>query len=116
MDAQDNKNGIEPTRLDDIMLSFGQLIMATILFAIAVVINAFVFMQYWAWFIVGTFEISSLNLFEAIGIILMFNYFKANKTSSAKKRQLSDLFKGVGKIIQWGLIALLFGWIIYQFI
>ena len=59
--------------------------MTLILFIFTSLIQAFVFMNFWKWFIVQTFEIKSLSFIESLGIICFLAFINLRKRRSTKR-------------------------------
>jgi hypothetical protein len=80
-------------------------------------INGFVIMKLWAWFIVPTFGVVQLGLVEAIGLMLVVNFFKP--INSSKKDDTEEFWekflKGLGLLLFKAGFVLFVGWIVSLF-
>lgn len=94
------------------MKKFGEL-MAMFLLSIPIVImNGLVFCKLWMWFIIPTFEVQPLRIIEAIGIVFLINFVRANPSKKSEDVALSYRF--FVNII-FALLVLGIGWIASQF-
>ena len=83
----------------------------------APIINAFVFVKLWAWFIVPTFHQNPLRLVEAIGIMFLINFIKTKRSKDSDNEDFWKEFgKNIGFIILTAAFALLSGWIVKAFL
>ncbi|WP_319228437.1 hypothetical protein [Draconibacterium orientale] len=102
------------------MKRFNEVSMVCILLVFASVVNGFVVMKLWGWFIVPAFEIRPLHMVEAIGIML-FVRFAENRLAVRKKENedrsfLVILQENIFLVIFFGAFTLLIGWIISLFL
>jgi len=93
------------------MENFGKFITVLLGIIITSIINGFVFLKLWLWFIVPTFQMQPLRLVEAIGIVFLIGYLKKTESNEFWKKFFSNL---LFVILMSGFI-LFFGWIISLF-
>ena len=98
------------------MENFGKFMTVILAMVISPIINGFVVLKLWAWFIVPTFEAQPLRIVEAIGLMFIVNYLKTKTLKEADKDKFWELFaaKFVFIIIYSGF-ALLAGWVVSLF-
>lgn len=61
------------------MESFGKFCSALIILFLATIIDGFMYMQLWKWFIAPTFQMTELKLAQAIGLSLFVGFIKVVK-------------------------------------
>jgi hypothetical protein len=79
------------------------------LIAVISLLNAFVLIKMWSWFIVPLFHLPTLNVPFAIGLALTIGLFKNGSATKEGKAYWFLIFIGP-------FITLFFGWIIHMFI
>jgi len=94
------------------MDKFLKFIGGIVILFIVILFDAFVLTKLWQWFIVSLFNLPLLNLAYAYGISLLVNYLKGYKKEEIKE-EIWELF--LSAIARSG-IALLVGYIVYQFV
>jgi len=94
------------------MDKFLKFIGGIVILFIVILFDAFVLTKLWQWFIVSLFNLPLLNLAYAYGISLLVNYLKGYKKEEIKE-EIWELF--LIAIARSG-IALLVGYIVYQFV
>jgi hypothetical protein len=98
----------------------GGLVAVPALLALASILNGWVLVWLWRWFIIPTFHLSDLSMAYAIGIALTIT-FLARQVEHCKHK---DEDKGtgyqtvvaLGEIVLRPLLALCIGWIVHQFV
>jgi hypothetical protein len=100
------------------MKNFGKFMTILLVFVFSPIINGFVFLKYWSWFIVPVFHVQSLNLVISISLVLFINFLKMNKTPENEDNVdiWSYLCKSIYYTILLAAIALIFGFILSKFI
>ena len=98
------------------MENFGKFMTFVIAIIIAPVINGFVAMKLWAWFVVPTFDLQELHLVNTIGLLMLVGFVRAKKS---EKEETDNFWKNfVEKVIFVIIIAgfaLFAGWIVTLF-
>jgi hypothetical protein len=80
------------------------------------IFSGYAFTVLWDWFIVPIFGISSLELTEAMGLVLIINYTTMRvDTNSEKKEPREAMINAIAIGITKPLLALLSGWVITLF-
>lgn len=102
------------------MQKFNEVSMVCILLVFTSVVNGFVIMKLWGWFIVLAFNARPLQMVEAIGLML-FVRFAENRLAVRRNEKedrsfLAILQENIFMVIYFAAFALLFGWIINLFI
>ena len=98
------------------MKQFGEIMFILITAFIAVIINAFILMKLWGWFIASTFSLDRLTLVQAIGLALIVNFLLAKYDPKAKKENtMEQWMKRFTFIIIYASITLLIGWFVSLF-
>lgn len=100
------------------MENFGKFITIVLSFIITTLVGGFVFMKLWAWFIVSIFHLPSLNIIEAIGVMMIINYATHRSSSKTEKSEnpINDFLSLVITNIIISLLVLLIGWILSFFL
>ncbi len=85
------------------------------------ILNGFVFMIFWKWFIASTLNVPPISLPQAIGLALLFRYLMPNSKSESSGKSLDDITEeGIGTSLAImffvGLATIGMGWLIFQFI
>jgi len=94
------------------MENFGKFTTVVLTLIAAPLINSFVFIKLWSWFIVPTFNMNELRIIEAIGIMFLISFIKAKRSKEETKNDFwSDLPKNIAYLIINAGFALFFGWI-----
>jgi len=85
---------------------------------IAQIVNAFVFTKLWEWFIVPIFTIQPVNLLQAIGIMILVNFFrlKAIKIEEEQDNFWERFGKNLAQSILVAIITLFLGGIVTLFL
>lgn len=95
------------------MENFGKFITVLLAMIISPIINGFVIMKLWAWFIVPTFDMNPLRVVEAIGLMFLVNYIRMKRDKEAEKDKFwEQLLANMGFLILMAGFALLSGWIV----
>lgn len=95
------------------MDKFLKFIGGVVVLFVVILFDAFVLTKLWQWFIVSLFNLPLLNLAYAYGLSLLINYLKGFKKQSETNEKIWELF-----FIAFARsgIALLAGYIVYQFV
>ncbi len=96
------------------MENLGKFVTIVSMMIISPLVNGYVFTKYWVWFIVPAFEIQPIRLIEAIGIILLINFVRAERTKNVDSFW-KDFTESVIFIFLIAGFALLSGWIVTLF-
>jgi len=96
------------------MENFGKFIAVLLAMIIAPIIQGFVFVKLWLWFVVSTFGLHPLRIVQAIGIMFLINYitFKRDKETSDFWEQFAI---NIISLILVSSFALLSGWVVTLF-
>ena len=99
------------------MENFGKFTTIVLFIILAPIVNGFVVVKLWHWFIVPTFEMNELRIVEAIGIMIFVQYVRAKKTNTDKEEGefWENLLKGIVLLALMAGLALFFGWIVQMF-
>lgn len=98
------------------MENFGKFMTIVLAMIISPIVNGFVIMKLWTWFVVPTFEASPLRVVEAIGLMFLVNYLKAKRDKEADKDKFWEQFAtNIIYLILMAGFALLSGWIVQMF-
>lgn len=94
---------------------FGNIIGIGLLMTLSCIFYGYALSLLWGWFIVPTFELPPLSLVPAIGLALVVSYLNytniRQEDETLKEVVFRILFFGIAKPV----LAISFGWIIYQF-
>jgi hypothetical protein len=89
-----------------------------------ILLNGFVFVKLWEWFITPVFHVDGITIAQSVGIALIFNFLTYNydkadndkENKNLENKKPSDLLlKFYGRIFGKALGALFFGWVITLF-
>jgi putative Mn2+ efflux pump MntP len=84
---------------------------------VSTIFNGFALAQLWEWFITTTFAIKAITIPQAIGLSMVIGFITGNyNTESNDKDDTEKWIKAIVLAILKPTFALVFGWIIYQFI
>jgi hypothetical protein len=98
------------------MENFGKFMVIVLAMIISPIINGFVIMKLWGWFIVTTFDLPPLRVVEAIGIAFLINYVRAKRSKDANNDNFwSGFTLNVIFVLLHSGFALLSGWIVKSF-
>lgn len=101
------------------METFGKAIYGTLLIIVIMLLGGLTFSILWNWFMVPIFDLKSLTVPEAIGLITMLNYLKYQKNKDQSENQTNstiyELTKTFFEYLFICLISLFFAWVITLF-
>lgn len=98
------------------MEAFGKFCFAVLVIIFSCVVGGFVFKTLWLWFIVPTFNVPVLSIAQAMGIMSILNYTKPKVKDNDKERTATDVFiRGLIEVVLYAIVALMFGWVVHQF-
>lgn len=98
------------------MENFGKFMTIVLAMIISPIVNGFVIMKLWAWFITPTFNIHELRLVEAIGLMFLVNYLLLKRDKDVNKDSFWEQF--IANILYLFIMAgfaLFSGWIVSMF-
>ena len=99
------------------METFGKLMTVVLAMIISPIINGFVFMKLWIWFIVPIFKAQPLRLIEAIGVLCLISFIGTKMDNEANKDEFwKDFTKKIVFVVLLAGFALLYGWIVSLFL
>lgn len=89
-----------------------------IVFTITAILNGFVLVYLWAWFVVPIFAAPALSIPQAIGLMLVVQFLKSEFDNNAKKEaKASETLAAVAAwIIGKPVITFLIGYAVKQFL
>jgi len=80
-------------------------------------LNGFVLMTLWAWFVTPLFGLLPLSLIEAIGLGIIVSYLTHQYGATQEKFETAkEALAGIFKMILHPIITLAFAWVIQLFI
>ena len=98
------------------MENFNKFIAISLAMIISPIIRGFVFSKLWLWFIVPTFQMQPLKFVEAIGIILLINFFIV-KLEDINENNFWEVFgQNAIFVVVTACFALFSGWILTLFL
>jgi len=97
------------------MENFGKFMTIVIVMITAPLINGFVFIKLWHWFVVPTFGLGELRLIEAIGLVALISFINAKKTNKQETDFWVGLIESIAYMVLLACFTLFFGWIISLF-
>ena len=101
------------------MENFGKFMTIVLAMIISSIINGFVIMKLWAWFVVPTFEANPLRLVEAIGIMYLIKFIKMKRDKTNNENFWENFWEEfIANVVFVLLMAgffLLSGWIVQMF-
>lgn len=98
------------------MENFGKFMTVVLITITTSIINGFVFVKLWYWFIVPTFSMEELRIVEAIGVILLIGFVKQTRDKENKDDDFwSKFLESMIYIVVFALLALGFGYLISLF-
>jgi hypothetical protein len=95
------------------METFGKIVAGIILTVLSTIVQGFVIVKLWAWFIVQIFDIRPITLIEAIGLSLFILYVNYRKPSKVEDDLYDIVVHGFIESLTIGGIFLLFGWVVH---
>lgn len=88
-----------------------------VLFGALAVWSGFVTTKLWNWIISRSFSVSSINIFQAIGLNLVISYFTVNYNSFKNDDDgWEEIVKKIAMAFAYPAVALLFGYVYQLFI
>jgi len=95
------------------MENFGKFMIIIIVMIVTPLINGFVVMKLWNWFIIPIFSLQPLKLIEAIGFTIILAFITAKPSKNNKEEDFWDkLFESVLYTILLGLFTLILGYVV----
>jgi len=99
------------------MKNFGKFMTIILALTIGPIINGFVFMKLWLWFIVPTFQMQPLRIVEAIGIVFFITFITLKKSKEVDKDKVFEsLLESMIFTLSKSVVVLFFSWIITLFL
>jgi hypothetical protein len=98
------------------METFGKFMLVILIMTVTLIINGFVFLKLWLWFIVPTFQMQPLRIIEAIGISLLISFIRTGKNKEDKKNFWENILNQTIFNLGVFIYVLLTGWIITLFL
>lgn len=98
------------------MENFGKFMSVVILLVLTPIVNGFVLVKLWSWFIVSTFSVNPLRIPEAIGIMTILGFLIYHNTESKTKSFWEQFYESIGSSLGRVLVALVLGYIVKSFI
>lgn len=108
-----NKNELE------FWSNFGKFSLAIIGLIINPIINGFLLLKLWGWFIIPVFDADPILYSEAIGVAFVISWAKAKSSDASHLEKMTFAQKithSLGVIIVFNLIALIVGWFFSLFL
>lgn len=98
------------------MEKFGKFITIVLIMIISSIVNGFVILKLWTWFIVPIFEIQPLRLIEAIGLMFLVNYLMIKQYKKTEKEEFWEKFiSNLVFLIFYSAFTLFAGWLVNLF-
>jgi uncharacterized protein YacL len=95
------------------MENFGKFMTVILVMIVTPLINGFVVMKLWNWFIIPIFSLQPLRLIEAIGFTIILTFITTKPSKKNTQEYFWDwLFESVLYTILLGLFTLVFGYIV----
>ena len=79
---------------------------------LAYILNGVALSVLWGWFMVGSFGLPAISVPLAIGIGIIVSYL-TDQDQEVKKREIGEW---IGYVLAKPIVALVIGWIVYQFV
>lgn len=100
------------------MKNFKRTVIILLSMVVSPIINGYVLMKLWMWFIVPTFETQPLRMVEAVGLMILTNYLKSTYTKNEVKDNESwETFNHILIFtIVYSILVLFSGWVVSCFI
>ncbi|MEM7209586.1 MAG: hypothetical protein AAF434_17335 [Pseudomonadota bacterium] len=80
---------------------------------VSTIVTGFVISVLWGWFVAPTFGVPELSIPIAIGLAMVVSYFTYQHDAQSKE---VDWGRTVGFLIARPIVALGFGWLVFQFV
>ena len=77
------------------------------------ILNGFVLVKLWGWFVVPAFGLPTLSIPVAIGISLIIKYLTIHRSKTAEDVDMWEAYKFA---ISFPIMTLIIGWIIHFFV
>lgn len=98
------------------METFGKFMTVVLALIAAPIINGFVVMKLWGWFVVPTFEIHQLRLVEVIGLLFIVNFIIIGyKKTDPEEKPWEEFAKRIIFLIFAAAFMLFSGWLVSKF-
>ena len=98
------------------MEAFGKFMTVVLALIITPIITGFGFVKLWAWFIVPTFNMHTLRIVEAIGLMMIIGFVRAKQNNKDEDEDAWQRFiKTILFTVIMSAIVLFFGWIVSMF-
>ena len=92
------------------------LVILVALFVFTSLFRGYILSVLWGWFMVPTLGLPRLSVVQAIGIAIVVSFLTHQDTSYIpKKERKRSGWESLGVVILYPLIALLFGWVVHQY-
>ena len=96
------------------MEDFGKFCFGVLIIVATFIVNGFVFMKFWHWFIMYTFAVQPINLIQSIGLMFVWNFMKPTPKYD-KDAKMKDLTEHFFKKMAMTAVVFFIGWILTFF-
>jgi hypothetical protein len=96
------------------MEAFGKFSFGTLLWVLSVLLEGFVFMKLWSWFISPTFGVDPINQVQSIGVMLVYSYIKT-KSPDTEDFTFEVFLRKIVEAFFTGIMVLVIGYIVSLF-
>lgn len=106
-----------PSTGDQLASCVGVLNLVVMQIVVTAILNGWVLMIMWGWFIVPLFELPALRVVEAIGVSMVISMLTVkHEYKEDKHKTTEDRVSLVVAMLSYPVIVVLIGWIVHQFV
>lgn len=99
------------------MEAFGKFCTVLILMFVGSIVSGFIFMKFWEWFVISTFDVQALTVVQALGLSFFLTYVTI-KIKKKKEEDDTNFEELVGEFLRkmaYTAVLFGFGYIIHLF-
>lgn len=104
---------------DKLATCFGYTVYAFILIAVGTLLNGWALSTIWNWFIPPVFGITTLTMWQAVGVSMVFSLFNGTKTQSSNsngsKTSREVFIESAVTVVLTPVLSVFMAWIVLQF-
>lgn len=120
--TRSTRNSADNEMLTNLFGCIGAIFFLIFTIAGTAILNGLALVQLWAWFVVTTFNMPTLQLAPAIGLPALVTFMTrhdssltAEQSAEIKRNPAKSIAHSIWKIVSRPLMAVIFGWIVFQF-
>lgn len=104
--------------MKDVFGCIGLVVSTLVVLVIAAILNGWALATLWLWFVVPLFGLPALTVPYAVGLGLIVNFLTYQDTNNKKEGQevFDAVITAIAVLVSRPLFAVLFGWVVLQFV